>query len=234
MDAMEIVDKWSGRGFRPTHVVEVGACSLATLHSRVFIESGVKVELVEPQRSAADQLSRELHTLGNVLIHNKAIVQSPGPTLLRCRGASSHTVMERDAPVGALGHDAEHASEIVDGVTFDSIDDGTIDLLLCDVEGAEWDVLVKMISRPRIIVIETHGHAYLNRKLFRIVLWMHKEGYQLLGHDAADTVWANTKALDFGVCSSVSAWAGWLAVILRSCCQLLRRAVSKGAVGCAK
>ncbi len=50
----------------------------------------------------------------------------------------------------------------VKAVTFDEIDDGTIDLLSIDIEGGEWFVIKHMKSKPKVISIETHGAMYTN------------------------------------------------------------------------
>lgn len=43
---------------------------------------------------------------------------------------------------------------MVDVVTFDTLDDGQIDILNLDCEGQEWAVLSHMISKPKLLAIE--------------------------------------------------------------------------------
>lgn len=43
---------------------------------------------------------------------------------------------------------------VVDVVTFDTLDDGQIDILNLDCEGMEWAVLSHMISEPKLLAIE--------------------------------------------------------------------------------
>lgn len=42
----------------------------------------------------------------------------------------------------------------VDVITFDQVDDGTIDVLALDCEGMEWAVLSKMRSEPKLLTVE--------------------------------------------------------------------------------
>lgn len=64
----------------------------------------------------------------------------------------------------------------VDVVTFDTIDDGLIDVLALDCEGQEWAVLSKMTSRPYLISIEIwDGNPYRNE----IYNWLKFHEYHL-------------------------------------------------------
>lgn len=77
------------------------------------------------------------------------------------------------------------------GITFDFIDTGLIDILAVDVEGAEWFVIDHLVSRPRLICLETHrlGHPYVNPFMKQIGNWMELEGYARVAKDEADTLW---------------------------------------------
>ena len=77
----------------------------------------------------------------------------------------------------------------VPAVTFDTIDDGTIDVLAIDIEGGEWFVLRHLVSRPAIISVETHGKRYVNPYRAEIDAWMRAEGYGAWYRDDSDTVY---------------------------------------------
>ena len=65
---------------------------------------------------------------------------------------------------------------VVKGIGFADIDDGKIDVLNIDCEGAEWLVLQSLVNRPRIIGIEVwpqHPDAQ------RILGWLLDEGYEI-------------------------------------------------------
>ena len=63
-----------------------------------------------------------------------------------------------------------------------------IDILCVDTEGAEWFVLKNLISRPKIITLETHGIRYTNPYLSEIMQWMKDNNYLPIGRDSSDTI----------------------------------------------
>jgi hypothetical protein len=73
--------------------------------------------------------------------------------------------------------------------TFDELDDGTIDLLSVDTEGSEWYVVKKLVSRPVVISVETHGKSYLNPYYGEIRCWMAANGYERWWLNKTDTVY---------------------------------------------
>lgn len=214
-DSLDIVNGLCREGFDPLHVMEVGAYEAETVHSKQFIEAGVRVELVEPQASAIASIRAAYGHRPNVVLHPVAISDEAGFVMLASRGASSHTVSLCEAPVGSTDAADDAACEKVRAVTFDSIDDGTIDLLFCDVEGSEWKVLSRMKSIPRVIVVETHGHRYINPHLTDIIFWALRRGYRLIGHDVADTVWWRGPSAHVTLRRSGLAWLCWMAYLLR-------------------
>lgn len=61
-------------------------------------------------------------------------------------------------------------------VTFDEIDDGSVDVLSIDVEGGEWFVLRHLRSCPTVLSVETHGKRYVNLFMAEITQWMAANG----------------------------------------------------------
>lgn len=61
-------------------------------------------------------------------------------------------------------------------VTFDSLDDGEIDVLALDCEGMEWAVLSKMKSRPELMTIEIWEQNPWRKEIF----WWIKENHYVL------------------------------------------------------
>ena len=72
---------------------------------------------------------------------------------------------------------------------FSDIDKGDIDLLSIDTEGSEWYVLLTIISRPKVISIETHGKYYINPFIKEIKNWMIENDYEIWFKDKSDTVY---------------------------------------------
>lgn len=72
-------------------------------------------------------------------------------------------------------------------------DKGNIDLLLLDMEGAEWFALKHLISRPKKIIVETElASKYKNPFLEEIQSWMKTNEYQQVDQIDADTVWGKS------------------------------------------
>jgi hypothetical protein len=68
-------------------------------------------------------------------------------------------------------------------------DKGNIDLLLLDMEGAEWFALKHLISRPKKIITEMQTNGYCNPFLNEIQQWMYDNHYKEIDHKGADVVW---------------------------------------------
>ena len=94
------------------------------------------------------------------------------------------------------GHRTEDADTlVVPAERFDSIDDGTIELLSIDIEGSEWYVIKHMKSRPVVISVETHGKLYINPFMQEIDTWMQVHDYQVWYKDKSDTIYCKNGTL---------------------------------------
>lgn len=76
----------------------------------------------------------------------------------------------------------------VRSTTIDEFDNGQIDILAVDTEGCEYYALETLISRPKLICLETHGQQYVNPMLDQIVKWMQTNGYGMAGQTESDTL----------------------------------------------
>jgi hypothetical protein len=61
-------------------------------------------------------------------------------------------------------------------VTFDTLDDGDIDVLALDCEGMEWAVLSRMRSRPELLTIEIWDQNPWKKEIF---WWLRQNHYVL-------------------------------------------------------
>lgn len=150
--------------FKPAHVAEVGVYKPQTSNIYHFIKAGIKTTLVEPDPKSILQIKEHFSGHNNVTLHEVAIFDRTGEIELVQREASTFVSELKASP--AILNDNYQVNEtdkfVVQAMPFDKIDDGTIDLLSVDVEGAEWYVLKTMQSRPIVISLETHGAAYIN------------------------------------------------------------------------
>lgn len=92
-----------------------------------------------------------------------AVGDTPGEMQLCCAKGASFMEDVPWAPLHKVNRRraAKAPRTRVKVVTFDTIDDGCIDLLNLDCEGSEWAVVKNMRSRPRFLQIELypqHGH----------------------------------------------------------------------------
>ena len=77
----------------------------------------------------------------------------------------------------------------VDVLTIKDIDNGSHDILLCDVEGAEWHCINGLISTPKLISLETHGaKGFVNKNISLILDWMMERNYKLIAEDPTDSI----------------------------------------------
>jgi hypothetical protein len=65
-------------------------------------------------------------------------------------------------------------------------------VLCVDTEGAEWFVVKRMFSKPKLVRLETHftHSGWVNPFLAEINEKMFSRGYTKLGEDVSDTLWA--------------------------------------------
>ncbi|MGQ0766062.1 MAG: FkbM family methyltransferase [Gemmatimonadota bacterium] len=179
------------RGFRPRHVAEVGVHNPESSNVRDWLALGTRGTLVEPDPDAAARIRSVYAGFSEVVLHQVAITENGGTARLVRRNASTF-LSEIEAPPAVTNDGLQRGCDIlltVNAATFDQVDDGTIDLLSIDVEGAEWFVINRLVSRPAVISVETHGSAYLNPRIDEISAWMSRAGYRVWYVDRSDTVY---------------------------------------------
>lgn len=204
--------------FNPAHVAEVGVHEPESSNIYGFILDGVRATLVEPEPDAISHIKEHFSGKENVTLHECAACDEEGEIELISNGPSTFVGGLPSSP--ALVNDQYEVKEsdrfTVPAKTFDSLDDGSIDVLSIDTEGSEWYVVKHLVSRPAVISIETHGAAYINPFLNEILAWMQKEQYSVWYKTKTDTVFARK-----------SSWTRTLsetfALLLMSCRIFIRR-----------
>jgi len=170
------------------HAAEIGVyyskdCVLAPL-----IEEGVRVTLVEPLPECVVELKAVYGAKDNVRLFPVAIGYEEGQVDLMVDvpvhgnpdAAASSYVLDAGSPFATrTGADLTFDRAVrVECVTFDTIDTGDIDAIHIDVEGLEWAVISKMISRPKVISVEMYGpNEYVNPHEKEIKEWLKSNGY---------------------------------------------------------
>lgn len=180
-------------------VAEVGVYYPETSNVLEFIRDGVPAMLVE----ADPQCVARIHDFfraegGRVRVMPYAVWDTNGRIALYrtnsstfAEGVSGSPATVNDAYVPSEGDRFE-----VEARKFSELDDGGIDLLSIDIEGAEWYVLKHLRSRPQVITLETHAGEYRNPNIASIEQWMRENGYDVWFIDHTDTVYVRRGAIE--------------------------------------
>ena len=182
-------------------VCEVGVYLPETSNIIDFIKQGVETILIEPEPNSIQAIKSYFHDYNNVTLLPIAIYKHNGTLTLSKAEASTFV---SDLPMSpALVNDQYQIDDkkniLVECKLFSAIDKGNIDLLSIDTEGSEWYVLSTMISRPKIISIETHGKFYINPFIKDIKKWMTENDYEVWFKDKTDTVFCRKGLINFSL-----------------------------------
>ncbi|TXK50810.1 FkbM family methyltransferase [Pontibacter qinzhouensis] len=185
----EIFNKLKSKNLTFQHVCEVGVYLPEVSNVIDFIRSGVRTSLVEADLGIVEKIKQVFKDY-NITVYPFAVWDYTGTVNFSKAHASSFVTQLKGSP--ALINDkfvvTEDNTQEVTCKVFSEIDDGTIDLLSIDIEGSEWYVIKHMVSRPKVISIETHGKKYVNPFIQEILAWMEKNNYQIWYKDVSDTV----------------------------------------------
>jgi FkbM family methyltransferase len=175
------------------HVCEVGVYFPEYSNVIDFIKEGVKATLVEADPVSIEKI-KAYFKKDDVTIFAVAIWDHNGKITLSKAKASTFVTELGSSP--AILNDRHKISEAgmfeAECKKFSEIDDGTIDLLSADIEGSEWYVIKNLVSRPKIISVETHGKYYTNPFIREIISWMKEQKYVIWYKDKSDTVFVRS------------------------------------------
>lgn len=172
-------------------VCEIGVYYPETCSSIEFIHLGKKVTLIEADPLCIEKLQDHFRQKQNVTIHSKAIWSERKKLTFYRANASTFAEDITESP--AIVNDAYALNEtdafVADAVLFSDIDPGDFDVVLVDVEGAEWDVISFMKSRPQVISIEMRANLYTNPNGIKIKKWLEEQNYRLWFHSDTDSIY---------------------------------------------
>lgn len=176
-------------GLEIRHACEVGVYMAEDSKILQLARAGTRCTFVEPEDGAFRSLQRATENLNNVSLVNAAISPVEGEVTLVKAGPSTYLQGLRSPAIVNDGLVEESAdTQTAKSISFESIDDGTIDYLRVDTEGAEWYVIQNLKSRPHAIVLEMYGRRYLNPHATEIRAWLTDHGYRPVLMDKTDVV----------------------------------------------
>jgi len=169
---------------------EIGVFSFETSVLKPFIEKGKICHLFEAVPEYCDEIKSNIKEFKNTTLNCYAVSNFEGVITLCMAGPSTFSASQSEAP--AINHDGLDRQSLrtvtVSCRNFASVDPGDYDLVSIDTEGSEFDVLSVMVSRPRLISIETQSRDYVNPKLGAITDWMVANNYKVWLWNDTDTV----------------------------------------------
>lgn len=189
----QIYRKSKERNLSFRHVCEVGVYLPETSNIIDFIKEGIRATLVEADPETVEKI-RSYFDGYNITLHHCAVWDHNGTIRLSKAKASTFVSELKSSPAIENDQYEIRASETfeVPCKRFTEIDTSDIDLLSIDIEGSEWFVIKYLISKPKLISVETHGKYYTNPYIHEIEEWMEKNDYIIWYKDGSDTVFVQS------------------------------------------
>ena len=221
--------KVKAKGFRPSHVAEIGVWHPRTSNIYQYIQDGVKATLVEPDPDSIALIKSEFVNHDKVTLYEVAVCDFNGQVELCQRESSTFVSFLSSSP--ALVNDdcdIEQADKFTaEARLFSEIDDGTIDLLSVDTEGSEWFVIKNMRSRPTVISLETHGGMYVNPFLDKLLEWMDDNNYELWYKDKSDSLFVLRGTISVSVIDKIGLFKSNLVISFKAGKKRLGKIIRK-------
>ncbi len=196
-----LFNKCEELGIDPQHVVEIGV--YLPEHSNILgwisKNDGRRISLFEAEPVAFAACEKAFAGISGVTVYNEAVCDTVGTVELYKCGLCSTFLSTIEAPPEEVNTKYRRDPGDLFSVSsttleaYENQNTADIDLLCIDVEGAEWEVIKTMNSRPRVISLEMgfpegHRWKYRNPNYDRIMSWLDEGGYELLYHEDSDMV----------------------------------------------
>ncbi len=224
-----LYQRLKAKGFRPTHVAEIGVWHPQTSNIYQYIQDSIKTTLVEPDPNSIVLIKSQFADYKNVTLYECALCDFNGRVEL-CQRESSTFVSSLSSSPALVNDDCniEQAEKFTaEARLFSEIDDGTIDLLSVDTEGSEWFVIKHMTSRPAVISIETHGGIYVNPYLDKLQQWMNDNNYKIWYKDKSDSVFVLSGTISVSLIDKIRLFYSNLTIVYRAGKKRLGKIIGK-------
>jgi FkbM family methyltransferase len=190
-------------------VCEVGVYFADKCSLKSFIDAKLPTTLIEADPNCVQDLEKAFGSIPNVTIVRKAIWHEH--TQLKFYRSNASTFAGAVGGSPAEVNDSyklrEEDSFSVDAILFSDVDSGNYDLVLIDVEGAEYNVIQHMKSRPLVISLEMRASTYQNPKTAELNTWLSQNNYRLWFHNDTDSVFIRK---DFKVSPAMNLYYSWI------------------------
>lgn len=187
-DVTELCDRIC---FHPRKILQVGAANSGDLEYMKFIEQGATAILIEPHPKFYAELVGKWGNIPNITIFNVGVADKVGK--FKFIEAWASTCLAEYAKIPKLAKDLpdlnntfECNCQLISG-----FDEGDIDLLYIDANGADFYSLKHLVSKPIMISIETHNihNNYENHMIKHIDAWGILNNYTIMAFNESDTVY---------------------------------------------
>jgi FkbM family methyltransferase len=168
------------------------------------IIEGKEVMLVEALPQCVADLKYHCLNRGNVTIHEVAVADYSGKEKFYTDdllASFSESVMIENVdsvlkcPIRNGFTEFDQVIE-VDAIKFSEIDAGNIDVLLADCEGSEVHLLNHLVSRPKMIYVESEPTDFTKPKKDELHKWFKENGYIFVQHDDNDDLFIRPDFLE--------------------------------------
>jgi len=179
--------------FKPRTICEVGTGGYTcVLQTEYILDLDCKFIFVEANPVSFGILNQNFGNNSKFKLYNVAVADENKKGKYYTHQANSEDASGYIEGINSSailkGYNFQNVIEI-DFIKFSEIDDGTIDILIADIEGAEYFLLKNMISRPKIIILET----VFQDKLNEINTWMTDNNYTLIKSEGEDSMFVKNE-----------------------------------------
>ena len=151
------------------------------------MKQGKDVVIVEPLPQCVEDIKSHTKELSNVTIHEAAVADFNGEEVMYIDDmlASFADSVKRDD----IDQIRTFNNQIkVKAIKFNEVDPGNIDVLLADCEGSEKYMLNHLVSKPKLIMVESAPTGFTKEKKNELDQWFKDNDYVYLEHYDNDDV----------------------------------------------
>jgi FkbM family methyltransferase len=164
-------------------IFEIGVGEFNQCRTLNYINTDIECYLFEPNPISFKQIEENLGKYSNFKLFNIALgSENKEGYLYIARGSSFLEGVESPEKTSNSLAEEQLQKEKIEIRDIKDFDDGSIDILLLDTEGSEFDIIKNLISRPKQIIVEMYsfGVGYKNPYFDQIMNWMLNNNYKLI------------------------------------------------------